>query len=315
VIKTTDESCAVNVKDENSPNVHIPVLKEILSEYIHLPDNAVIVDATVGHGGHSSVFGKSLGPEGAIIGLDVDEKCLEKARLTLAGLACKVVLVCANFSKIAEVTQAHGVEKVDFILADLGVCSSQLSDSDRGLSFQENMPLDMRLDSKLSITASDIVNNTDEKSLADLIYNFGQERASRRIARFIVENRDREPITTTMQLSMLVCRALNVPPTGRKRRLHPATRTFQALRMAVNDELPNLQRLLQAGPQLLKKAGWIAVISFHSLEDKIVKENFRKNKTDGIYEILTKKPIVPLEHEIAQNPRSRSAKLRIARLR
>ncbi len=174
------------------------------------------------------------------------------------------------------------------------------------------MPLDMRIDKRLKTTAADIVNESDEKYLADLIYEFGQDRASRRIARFIVRHRVNESITTTGQLAAIVCKALSRP--GKKRsRIHPATRTFQALRIAVNGELENLKRLLETAPDLLGKNGWIAIISYHSLEDGIVKRNFRQNAKDGIYELLTKKPIVPSEEEIAQNRRARSAKLRIAR--
>jgi 16S rRNA (cytosine1402-N4)-methyltransferase len=174
------------------------------------------------------------------------------------------------------------------------------------------MPLDMRIDERLKTTAADIVNKTDEEALADLIYKFGEDRASRRIARFIVRHRQSQPITTTGQLAAIVCKALQRP--GRKKwtRIHPATRTFQALRIAVNNELENLERLLNAAPQLLNKKGQIAVISFHSLEDRLVKNNFKQNKKENIYSDFTKKPIVPSRLEIAGNPRARSAKLRIA---
>ena len=159
-----------------------------------------MVDATIGHGGHSLLFGKRLGPKGAIIGLDVDENAIRRAQSTLKALRCRVILVNSNFVDIAEVLRKEGIEKADFILADLGVCSAQLTDDRMGLSFQQNMPLDMRLDKRLKTTAADIINGADEKSLADLIYKFGEERASRRIARFIVERRRRERIATTGQL-------------------------------------------------------------------------------------------------------------------
>ena len=298
---------------ENIPNEHIPVLTQALAEQMSLPRDGAVVDATVGHGGHSLLFGKRLGPEGTILGLDVDENCLERAHSNLSHFPCKIILVRDNFANIADVLHTQGVEKADLILADLGFCSAQMADPQKGLSFQENMPLDMRLDSRIETSAADIVNNQDEKSLADLIYNLGQDRASRRIARFIVQYRQTQLITTTAQLATLVCRALKQSPKARKMRIHPATRTFQALRIAVNDELGNLQKLLNDAPVLLRENGYMAVISFHSLEDKIVKENFKRNKSDGIYEIMTKKPIIPLREEIEQNPRSRSAKLRIAR--
>jgi len=287
---------------------HIPVLKNQLAELIILPQDAVMVDATVGHGGHSLLFGRTLGPEGVIVGLDVDKNSIQRAQTFLKPLACKTILIHSNFAKIKSQLQACGIDKVDFILADLGVSSAQLADEHLGLSFDTDMPLDMRLDKRLRTTAADIVNRMDEKALAELIYKFGEDRASRRIARFIVRNRQAQPIKTTGRLASILCRAL-----GRgKRRIHPATRTFQALRIAVNNELENLEKLLAATPQLLKPKGRIAVISFHSLEDRLVKNNFKTNEKQGIYTIVTKKPIRPTQQEIRQNRRSRSAKLRIA---
>jgi 16S rRNA (cytosine1402-N4)-methyltransferase len=291
---------------------HIPVLADSLAEQIRLSQDAVMVDATIGQGGHSLLFGKGLGPKGAIIGLDVDTNAIRRAQSILERLHCRVVLVNSNFADVAEVVRKQGFEKVDFLLADLGVCSAQLADEHIGLSFQENMPLDMRLDKRIKTTAADIVNRTDEKSLADLIYRFGEERASRRIARFIVEHRRRERITTTGQLAAIVAGALT--RRGRKQwsRIHPATRTFQALRIAVNNELGNLAYLLDSAPAILNKNGYIAIISFHSLEDRLVKTNFRDNEKRGDYRIITKKPVVPSREEVLQNRRSRSAKLRIA---
>jgi len=291
---------------------HIPVLAETLAEQIHLPQDAVMVDATIGQGGHSYLFGKKLGPEGVVVGLDVDKDSIQRAQFVLKDLACKVILLRSNFSQISKQVHEQGIEKVDFILADLGLCSAQLADSRMGLSFLHDMPLDMRIDKRLKSTAADIVNRVDEKSLADLIYKFGQDRASRRIARFIVRERERGPITTTGQLAETVCKALGSARRGRKSKIHPATRTFQALRIAVNDELENLKKLLVSAPELLNKKGQVAVISFHSLEDRLVKNNFKQNEKDGIYRIITKKPIIPTRQEITENRRARSAKLRIA---
>ena len=288
---------------------HIPVLAEILTEQISLPPDAVMVDATIGHGGHSYLFGKTLGPEGVIVGLDVDKNTIRRAQVRLKDLACKVVLLRTNFSRIGEEIHKQGIDKVNFILADLGLCSAQLADGRMGLSFLEDMPLDMRIDERLKHTAADIINKKDEKSLADLIYKFGQDRASRRIARFIVREREREPITTTSQLANIISRALRKTKRGR---IHPATRTFQALRIAVNDELENLKMLLASAPELLNENGYIAIISYHSLEDRLVKNNFKQNEKEGLYRIITKKPIVPTRQEIAENRRARSAKLRIA---
>jgi len=303
---------SVNELNGDSPSEHIPVLIDILAERIKLPTDGVIVDATVGHGGHSRMFGRVLGPEGLILGIDTDKECIKRAQTTLNSLACRVILVRENFRKIAEVTARHDVGKADLIFADLGFCSAQLADRRLGLSFQANQPLDMRLDDRLEVTACDIVNRLDEKSLADIIYRYGQDRASRRIARFIVRHRLERRIETTGQLAGIVCRALGRGAGAGRSRIHPATRTFQALRIAVNDELAALEELLSAASTLLKKGGMIAVISFHSLEDRIVKADFREKASRGIYEILTKKPIIASRDEINRNPRARSAKLRMA---
>jgi len=289
---------------------HIPVLVEKLAEQVNLPPEGVMVDATIGHGGHSLRFGQMLGPAGVIVGFDVDERCLRRARSNLSTLCCKLILIHANFSEMVGRLKQQGIDRVDFILADLGVCSSQLADSQMGLSFQSDMPLDMRFDKRLTRTAADIVNESDEKSLADLIYRYGEDRGSRRIARFIVGERQKRPITTTGRLAGIVIRALAKGPA--RTRLHPATRTFQALRIAVNNELENLAALLESAPKLLSKEGRIAVISYHSLEDRLVKNQFKENEKKGYYRILTKKPITPSREEVRFNRRARSAKLRIA---
>jgi 16S rRNA (cytosine1402-N4)-methyltransferase len=297
----------------NGSNIeHIPVLARTLIEQINLPPDGVMVDATIGQGGHSLLFGKTLGPDGVIIALDVDKKAIRGAQFRLKGLSCRVLYKYGNFSEIGELIRAQGVSEVDFILADLGFCSSQLADAEIGLSFRSSMPLDMRIDKRVKRTAADIVNKADEQFLADLIYKYGQERGSRRISRFIVRERESRPITTTGQLAAIVCRALGQPERRRKSKIHPATRTFQALRIAVNNELENLGKMLASASSLLAKKGRIAVISFHSLEDRLVKNNFKANEKEGIYKIITKKPIVPSREEIAENARARSAKLRIA---
>jgi 16S rRNA (cytosine1402-N4)-methyltransferase len=282
-----------------------------LAEQISCPQDGVMVDATVGHGGHSFLFGAKMGPGGTLIGLDIDSKSLERARQRLAPLACKVILIQSNFSRIAECLAELGFREVDFILADLGLCSGQIADSEIGLSFRTDMPLDMRIDASLETTAADIINEYDEKSLADLIFEYGQDRASRRIARYIVERRQREPIATTGQLAAVVSSAL-YRPGGKHKPLHPATRTFQALRIAVNHELDNLRDLLSAAPGLLRKDGSIAIISFHSLEDGLVKRDFKAREHEDVYRLRTKKPIAPSREEIVANHRARSAKLRIA---
>jgi len=293
------------------PAEHIPVLAEFAAG-ISLRENAVVVDATIGCGGHSKILAKSLGKDAVLLGLDIDNNCLAIARQNLALLPCKVLLVRENFANIAEVLKQNGIEKADLIFADLGVCSVQLADESKGLSFGQDMKLDMRLDDRLEYSAADIVNSMDEKGLADLIYNLGQERASRKIARSIIQARGKKKIDSTAELVNIICRALKCSPKSRKSRIHPATKTFQALRIAVNSELENLEKFLAAAPNLLKENGKIAVISFHSLEDRIVKTNFRQNKAAGIYEIATKKPVTASIGERRENPRSRSAKLRMA---
>lgn len=293
------------------PGGHVPVLTEPLLNLIKLPKDGIAADATVGHGGHSLLFGQTLGPEGLLIGLDVDPGSLEAARSTLSSLSCRVILVRENFARIGDVLSQQGVGRVHLILADLGFSSAQMENSERGLSFQTPMPLDMRLDDRLDVTAADLVNKLRQTELADLIYEYGQDRASRRIARFIVQQRSVKKLTMTTELAQLVCRALKQSP--RPGRIHPATRTFQALRIAVNHEMESLDNLLQQAPKLLLPGGYIAIISFHSLEDGRVKRNFLQNKDDGRYEILTKKPIIASPEEVAKNPRARSAKLRVAR--
>jgi len=291
---------------------HIPVLAEALVQWVNLPPDGVMVDTTVGQGGHSRLLGSKLGPKGTLVGLDVDEQAIEAAKKKLQDLACKVILMRGNFAQIGHWVGQNGIEKVDLILADLGLSSMQLADREMGLSFQSDMPLDMRMDRSLGPTAADIVNNSGEKALADLIYQYGEDRASRRIARFIVQRRTEQPITTTGQLASVVSSALYRPGRRRRDRIHPATRTFQALRIAVNHELDNLGQLLDQSPNLLRSRGQIAIISFHSLEDRQVKTNFRANYDAGLYAVLTKKPVVPTSQEVGVNPRARSAKLRIA---
>lgn len=297
--------------NEMDESLHVSVLTAALKEYIQLPTDGIMVDATVGQGGHSRMFGRLLGPEGEIIGLDVDLASIQGARKNLSDLDCKVVLLRENFSEIRSVLRQQHIDKVNFILADLGFSSVQMDDVGRGLSFQKPMPLDMRLDDRLTTTAADLVNTLGQKELADLIFGYGQDRASRRIARFIVQQRSQKKFTTTTELAAVISKALGRPRGPRQ--IHPATRTFQALRIAVNRELECLDKLLAAAPDVLKPDGYIAIISFHSLEDGRVKQDFRQRKADKLYEILTKKPLTADQDEIRSNPRSRSAKLRIAR--
>jgi len=247
-----------------------------------------------------------------LVGLDVDPNNLEFAKERLKDAAATVRLFHANFAELREVLSEVGVDGVDGILADLGVSTNQLFDEKYGLSFSTAMPLDMRLDPRLKRTAADVVNHLKEKELADLLFNLAQEHYSRQVARKIVEARRISPISTTERLSDIVRSA--IPKRGgAPQKIDPATRTFLALRMHVNQELENLSALLEAGPKFLKTGGAMAVISFQSMEDRLVKQAFRSAEQAVQYSLLTKKPITPAEGELASNPRSRSAKLRAIR--
>ncbi len=293
---------------------HLPVLPREVRDLLAVREGNVVVDATIGLAGHACLLAPLVGPAGTLIGLDVDPGNLELARRVLQDqpLECHVELVHANFGELPEVLDSLGSPRVDVLFADLGVSSSQLDEPSRGLSFQRDGPLDMRLDPRLTVTAAQFVNGLREQELGDLFFLNAQETAGRRIARRICEARRDSRITTTGRLVETIASAVGVNPESRKSKIHPATRTFLALRMAVNEEIPNLERLLKSAPRLLKPGGRFGVIAFHSVEDKPVKLDFRKRKSEGIYEILTKKPVVASDDERRSNPRSRSAKLRVA---
>jgi 16S rRNA (cytosine1402-N4)-methyltransferase len=310
---------------------HVPVLLKEAIDFLAVRRGGTYIDATVGLGGHSLEIARRLGAPGHLIGVDKDPKALEIAE-TVVGRRSSVLsgshqadwptvdLRHGSFAKLADEIRRENLEvladdqrpttddRVDGILADLGVSSLQFSDPTRGFSFQAEGPLDMRMNPMSEPTAEQVVNQFDERELADLIYEFGEERRSRRIARAIVRSR---PIRTTAQLAAVVSAAAR-PMNQAERRIHPATLTFQALRIFVNRELDDLRQLLEAAPQLLKPGGRLVVISFHSLEDRIVKDAMREGARLGRYKLLTKKPVSPSEEEIASNPRARSAKLRAA---
>jgi 16S rRNA (cytosine1402-N4)-methyltransferase len=321
---------------------HVPVLLKEAIDFLAIKRGGTYIDATVGLGGHSFEIAKRLGAPGHLIGLDKDPAALEIARERLvvdrsslvvgqAGPSTalndsqsesfssarddsvrdwpKVTLIHGSFADLAGVRiNDQRPTTNDGILADLGVSSLQLNDPARGFSFQAEGPLDMRMNTQAGQSAEQVVNQLDEVALADLIYEFGDERRSRRIARAIVRSR---PIRTTAELADVISAAAR-PMNQAERRIHPATRTFQALRIYVNSELKDLQSLLNAAPQLLKRGGRLVIISFHSLEDRIVKDSLREGVRQGHYKILTKKPVTAGEEEVNQNPRSRSAKLRAA---
>ena len=270
------------------------------------------VDGTIGGGGHARLILDRVGPTGALLGMDLDPEAIGHLEVTLRPEAPNLTLVQAGFSRMEETLADMGWGLVDGILLDLGVSSHQLDASGRGFSFQKDEPLDMRLDPTEGETAAWWVNRLPEKDLADVIYEYGGERASRRIARFIVRARQEKPLTTTRELARVVRRALGRP--GRASRLDPATRTFQALRIKTNRELEHLEGFLEQAPRLLRPGGRLVVISFHSLEDRLVKQaltperRVQAGRTSLM--ALTPKPLRPGDAEVAANPRARSARLR-----
>jgi 16S rRNA (cytosine1402-N4)-methyltransferase len=295
---------------KRSTERHAPVLFQEAIDLLRVRAGSTIVDCTLGLAGHSAGIARLLGPQGHLIGFDRDPEALALAKEKLDGVcgelgerAPKVTLIGEAFSSI---TRHLPPGSVDGLLADFGVSSLQLNEAERGFSFMADGPLDMRMDTRSGPTAAQVVNEASERELADLIYEYGEEGGSRRIARAIVRGR---PVTTTGQLARIVAPAARPMNPGH---IHPATKTFQALRIYVNRELDEIRALLEAAPKLLKPSARLVVISFHSLEDRIAKDNLREGARQGIWEILTKKPVTASEEEIERNPRSRSAKLRAA---
>lgn len=285
---------------------HIPVLPAAVLELLSPTAGQTWVDATTGAGGHARLLLTQLGPTGRLICLDQDPAMLELAKTQLRD--DRVIFRQASFDQLRSVLRALELTQVDGLLADIGVCSDQLDDPGRGLSFSREGPLDMRFDPSAGEPASNLVNRLSERELADLFYEYGEERYSFRIARKIVELRQHEPFATTTQLAEVVRRC--VPrPRGRGRAIDPATRVFQALRIAVNDELGALDRLLRLLPSCIRAGGRAGIISFHSLEDRLVKRAFRQR---DIWQEITRKPVQAREEESNANPRARSAKLRVA---
>jgi 16S rRNA (cytosine1402-N4)-methyltransferase len=303
---------------ENAAVGHVPVLLKEAIDFLAVQRGGTYLDATVGLGGHSCEIAKRLGAPGHLIGFDKDPVALAIASGATGALARpsgepqadwpRITLIHGSFAEVAERVASASL---DGMMADLGVSSLQLQDPARGFSFQADAPLDMRMNPMSGETAEQVVNHLDERELADVIYEFGEERRSRRIARAIVRSR---PIQTTKQLVDVISAAARSMKLGQHKydRIHPATRTFQALRIFVNHELDDLKALLEASPRVLKPGGRLVVISFHSLEDRIVKDAMREGAKLGLYRPLTKKPVTATEEEIDRNPRSRSAKMRAA---
>lgn len=292
--------------------IHRPVLVRPVLELLAPQRGERVVDVTVGLGGHAAELLQAVGPQGFLIGLDVDSANLEAARRRLAQIGTNFCLTRANFRDLGRVLQESGPAPVQRLLADFGPSSNQLDDPNRGLSFQQDGPLDMRLDPDGPTTAADLVNRLTESELSDLIFFNSQERFSRRIARQICRARKDKRITRTLELVRVICQGRKVRPGSPGERIHPATRTFLALRIAVNGELDAIGELLKQVPAWLSPGGRLAAISFHSLEDRLVKDDFRQRKQQGLYQVVTKRPVITEAEERRQNPRSRSAKLRVA---
>ncbi|MEN8263027.1 MAG: 16S rRNA (cytosine(1402)-N(4))-methyltransferase RsmH [Nitrospirota bacterium] len=284
--------------------VHVPVMQEEVLEALKIKDNGVYIDATVGLGGHSKNILNHAGGC-TLIGIDRDDKALEIAKERLTGFE-NVHFVRESFSNIKSVAEDLGYDRVNGILLDIGVSMLHLKSEDRGFSFLSDDFLDMRMDSRQDLTAEKIVNRYREKELADIIWRYGDERFSRRIAKAIVYTRQKKPVKSCKELAGIIERAVR-----RRGRIHPATRTFQALRIEVNKELDELTAVIDAAPDILAREGRLCVISYHSLEDRIVKNSFKALAKEGLFKIITKKPLVPGRQEQITNPSSRSAKMRV----
>jgi 16S rRNA (cytosine1402-N4)-methyltransferase len=302
--------------------MHLPVLLTETVERLRPRPGGVYIDGTLGSAGHAAAIVRAMAGQGLFIGLDRDPEALERAGAVLAGMGDGIRLVHANFAEMEDVAREAGVKQADGIMMDLGVSSNQIGTPERGFSFQDDGPLDMRMDPTRPPTAADLVNGWSEEALAACFRDLGEERRARAVARAIGREREKAPIVTTGQLAAVVERVLG----GRRGRIHPATRVFQALRMEVNAELASLDRGLEAGLALLAPGGRMAVISFHSLEDRVVKQCFARHAGrmvslaaggeawEGIEPSVwrvTRKPVTAGEAELAANPRARSAKLRV----
>lgn len=303
---------------------HIPIMLDEVIDGLNIKEDGIYVDGTIGGGGHSMEIVKKL-KNGKLIGIDQDENALNKAREVLSDYLDKVILIKNNYENIDNVLADLKIEKVDGILLDIGVSSHQFDEVSRGFSHNQDAPLDMRMDRSQEISAWDIVNKYSKENLEDIIFNLGEERWARRIAEFIVEERSINPINTTLDLVSVIKKA--IPKMVRMEGHHPAKKTFQAIRIEVNRELEVLENSIDIMVKRLNPGGRLAIITFHSLEDRIVKNTFRELYKDCIcpphlpicacekvreIEIITRKPIIPRDEEIIINPRSRSAKLRVA---
>jgi len=307
---------AMGMEDFKFEVRHFPVLADDVLEVLRPRAGQVVIDCTLGLGGHSRLLLEKITPGGRLIGMDFDQANIDRARSHLAGVPDgQFSLHHTNFAAISGIFASEGIEKIDAILADLGVASPQIDDPARGFSYRKPGPLDMRMDLTRSESAAKLLARISEEDLRDAILELGDETDAPEIARLIVRRRAERPITDTITLANIISEARDfTPQRAAGAKLHPAARTFQALRMLVNRETHNLERLLKTVPDLLKPGGKIAIISFHSGEDRRVKHAFRENFRAGIYREISDEPIVATEAEQKSNPRSRSAKLRWARV-
>jgi 16S rRNA (cytosine1402-N4)-methyltransferase len=298
----------IKMDDITDTPLHKPVMVDEVLDYLNLQSGQTILDCTIGGGGHAIRILDKIKPDGFLIGIDKDMEILQTTKQSLSRITGKFKLYHADYSDIDEVLRQAEVDKVNGVLLDLGVSSLQFDQADRGFSFAKEAPLDMRMDRSRGITAQNLIQRLSETELAELLWKYGEERWSRRIARAVLKEEERVGITSTRQLAAIVER---VVPRG-KSKIHPATRVFQALRIEVNKELENLEIFLDKIYHYLAVGARIVIISFHSLEDRIVKNKFIEMVKQNVFRILTKKPITPCEAEIRENIRSRSAKLRAA---
>ena len=293
-----------------SRQVHVSVMSDEVLEQLDPQPGRIYVDGTLGLGGHALEILKASEPDGKIVGFEWDSQAEELARIRLKGFEKRVCFVQSSYAMLLDELERLGISEVDGILLDLGVSSLQLDEGERGFSFQTDAPLDMRMDRRRSQTAAEIVNSLSRQELADIFYNYGEERQARRIAEYIIKARELERIQTTKELATIVARA--IPRKYHPKKIHVATKVFQALRIAVNREMDNLVRILSDAPSVLASGARVCVITFHSLEDRIVKQALVRNPE---YRVITGKPVKPSEKEVAENPRARSAKLRVAERR
>ncbi len=289
---------------------HIPVLTEEVMNLLECGPQKTYVDATLGGGGHALEILQRSSPDGVVIGIDWDEEAISEAKERLEPFGERVKIFRENFIRLPDVMKTLKLSEVDGILLDLGLSSLQLEDKERGFSFKGEGRLDMRMDQRIERTAADLINGLCTRDLESILREFGEERWAKRIAKAVAIEREKKPIETTLQLKRIVHQA--IPRRFHSRKIDPATRTFQAFRIHVNRELDHLKELLETGWTFLKRGGRMCVISFHSLEDRIVKETFRTLDRRGVMREITRKPIIPSEEERRRNPRSRSAKLRCA---